>query len=466
MSQNAMIATDPRDQAVAETFSAWAAGLKAEDLPPRLREVFEFVLLDAIGLCVAARNADYLRATLAACDSDGACTAIGQARRLDPAGAALVNGTAIHGEDYDDTFEGTPVHSGSAIAPAVLSACEGYGLSGGDALRGMAVGTEFMCRLALVAPTAVHRAGFHPTGVIGALGAAAGIAAALKLDAVTMTSAIGIAGSFASGIIEYLAEGTWTKRLHPGWAAQAGLRAARLAQEGFLGPRTVIEGAHGFFKGFAAEGIARDYSQVTEELGETWQAENLAFKLYACGTMLAPFIDCALSLRRDGLDLAEIELIECQVGEGTVHRLWEPRAEKTAPSTAYSAKFCGPYAVAVALIDGAAGLEQFTDARTADPALHALAAKIEHRIDPDNEYPRNYSGHLRVHLRDGRSLEARQAHLRGGRHAPLSRDQLIEKMRANLAHGDWPAARAQQIDELCRGLFDAPDMSSLATLRG
>ena len=99
MNQNALTATATRDQAVAETFSAWAAGLKAQDLPPRLREVFEFVLLDAIGLCVAARNADYLRATLAACDSDGACTAIGQARRLDPAGAALVNGTAIHGED-------------------------------------------------------------------------------------------------------------------------------------------------------------------------------------------------------------------------------------------------------------------------------------------------------------------------------------------------------------------------------
>ena len=465
MSRHTLPAADPRDLAIAEAFSAWAAELRVEALPGRLREVFEFVLLDAIGLCVAARNTDYLRATLAACDSDGACTAIGQARGLDPAGAALVNGTAIHGEDYDDTFEGTPVHCGATIAPAVLAACEGYRLGGGDALRGMAVGTELMCRLALVAPTAVHRAGFHPTGVIGALGAAAGVAAALELDATGMTSAIGIAGSFASGIIEYLAEGTWTKRLHPGWAAQAGLRAARLAQEGFLGPRTVIEGTHGFFKGFAAEGIARDYGQVTERLGESWQAGNLAFKPYACGTMLGPFIDCALRLRRDGLDPGAVESIACQVGEGTVHRLWEPRAEKTAPSTAYSAKFSGPYAVAVALTDGAAGLDQFTEARAADPGLRALAARIEHRIDPDNEYPRNYSGHLRVRLRDGRTLEAAQPHLRGGRHAPLSRDQLIEKMRANLAHGGWPAARAQQVDELCRGIFDAPDMSTLAALR-
>ncbi len=125
MRRHALPASDPKDPApaaVAAAFSAWAAGLSAEALPARLREVFEFVLLDAIGLCVAARNTDYLRATLAACDSDGACTAIGQARGLDPAGAALVNGTAIHGEDYDDTFEGTPVHCGAAIAPAVLAA--------------------------------------------------------------------------------------------------------------------------------------------------------------------------------------------------------------------------------------------------------------------------------------------------------------------------------------------------------
>jgi 2-methylcitrate dehydratase PrpD len=223
--------------------------------------------------------------------------------------------------------------------------------------------------------------------------------------------------------------------------------------------------AHGFFKGFAAEGIARDYGQVTARLGETWQAENLAFKPYACGTMLGPFIDCALSLRRDGLDLAAVESIHCKVGEATVHRLWEPRAEKTAPSTAYSAKFSGPFAVAVALTDGRAGLEQFTEARAADPALRALAARIAHEIDPDNEYPRNYTAHLRVGLKDGSETEVEQPHLRGGRHDPLSRDQLLDKLRANLVYGGWPAARAELIDGLCRGIFDAPDLGALATLR-
>ncbi|HSM20172.1 MAG TPA: MmgE/PrpD family protein, partial [Hyphomicrobiales bacterium] len=275
-------------EAVAERFAQWATTLAAADVPDAVRERMQFLVLDVIGLCIAARNTDYVAALLACSDGRESCTAFGHERALDPAGAALINGTAAHGEDYDDTFEGTPVHAGAVIVPAVLAACEGFGRSGGDALRGMAVGAELTCRLALVAPTAMHRAGFHPTAVIGALGAAAAVSAALGLKRDQMASALGIAGSFAAGIIEYLAEGTWTKRIHPGWAAQAGLRAARFAEAGFLGPRTVIEGAHGFFHAFADDTVPRDYSQVTDHLGADWRCEKLAFKPYACGTMAQP----------------------------------------------------------------------------------------------------------------------------------------------------------------------------------
>ena len=207
--------------------------------------------VDVIGLCVTARNEDYVAATLAACDDDGPCTAIGHARTLSAAGAALVNGTAAHGEDFDDTFEGGPVHAGAVVVPAVLAACERHDPDGAAALRGIAVGVEALCRLSLVAPKAVHKAGFHPTAVFGAMGAAAGVAAALGLDRRQTVDALGIAGSMASGIIEYLAEGAWTKRMHAGWAAQSGLRAALMARAGFSGPRTVFEGTHGLFHGFA-----------------------------------------------------------------------------------------------------------------------------------------------------------------------------------------------------------------------
>ncbi len=451
-------------QALAEQFGAWAAAVEPADVPPGVRGTMENLVLDAIGLCVAARHADYVAAIVASCEANGPCTAIGHDRGFDTYGAALVNGTAIHGEDYDDTFEGTPVHAGAVIVPAVLAVAQTRSLNGKDLLRGLAVGAELTCRLALVAPTAMHRAGFHPTAVIGALGATAGVCAALGLDRDRFASALGIAGSFASGIIEYLSEGTWTKRAHAGWAAQAGIRAAYMAEAGFRGPRTVIEGPHGFFFAFAENSIPRAYTELTNGLGATWQAQSLAFKPYACGTMCQPFIDCALALRRQGVTPTQIDNIHCTVGEGTVHRLWEPRTEKIAPSTAYAAKFSVPYCIAVAFADGAAGLEQFTDRRTAGADVRDLAARVTYEIDPDDEYPANYTGYLRVTLTDGRIVEARQPHLRGGRREPLDRGEIVDKMRANLVHGGWSPAHSDTVEAFCTTLFDSDDEINLAML--
>jgi 2-methylcitrate dehydratase PrpD len=453
-------------QAVAEVFAGWAAGLEQDAIPEAARAVAANGLLDVAGLCIAARDTDYIRAALAAWDAGGGCTALGHARGLDAAGAALINGTTAHGEDFDDSFEGTPVHASAVVLPAVLAAAERHGRSGADVLRGYVVGTELMCRLALVAPTAIHRAGFHPTAVIGALGAAAGVGATLRLSAPQLTSALGIAGSMASGIIEYLAEGTWTKRLHAGWAAQAGLRAALLGREGFLGPRTVLEGEHGLFHAFGVPEIEPDFRFVTDGLGENWQMANIAFKPYACGTMLHPFIDCAIRLAREGVAAADVREVVCRVGEGTVHRLWEPLAEKRTPTTSYSAKFSGPFAIALGLAEQAAGLEQFTETKVRDVGLLGLAAKVRYEIDPDNEYPRNYTGDVRVELADGSARTAHQPYLRGGVREPLGRDEIAAKFNANCAYGGWPEGRTRRLEAWCALLFEQDDLRELADFRG
>src|SRR5215210_196815 len=215
---------------VAETLADKIVALKPGELPAATARKCDDLLIDVVGLCVTARNQDYVASALAGWDDDGPCTVIGHKRTLTAAGAAFVNGTAAHGEDFDDTFEGGPVHAGAVIVPAVLAACERHNADGRMALTGIAAGTEVLCRLSLVVPKAVHKAGFHPTAIFGAMGAAAGVGAALGLNARQIVDALGIAGSMAGGIIEYLAEGAWTKRLHAGWAAQSGLRAALLAR--------------------------------------------------------------------------------------------------------------------------------------------------------------------------------------------------------------------------------------------
>src|SRR5450756_1684749 len=380
---------------VAESLAEKIVALTPGVLPAATTRKCEDLLIDVVGLCVTARNQDYVESALAGWDDDGPCTVIGHARGLTASGAAFVNGTAAHGEDFDDTFEGGPVHAGAVIVPAVLAACERHSPDGRMVLIGIAVGTEVLCRLSLVVPKAVHKAGFHPTAIFGAMGAAAGVGAALGLNAKQIVDALGIAGSMAGGIIEYLAEGAWTKRLHAGWAAQSGIRAALLARGGFVGPRTVFEGVHGLFHGFAhtTEG---DYDALTGDFGTRWVTDTLAFKPYPCGTMAQPYIDCARRLAARGVQAEDIAAIVCEVAEGTVHRLWEPLADKQRPPNGYAAKFATPYLLATGFVHGGVGLGAFTEAAIRDADVLALAARVTYVVDPQNPYPNNYTGHVRA----------------------------------------------------------------------
>ena len=448
---------------LAEQLAGRIVRLRADTLPAAVRGKCEDLLIDVVGLCLTARNEDYVTATLAGLDDDGPCTAIGHGRTLSSAGAALVNGTAAHGEDFDDTFEGGPVHAGAVIVPAVLAACERHGRGGPDALVGIAVGCEVMCRLSTVVPKAVHKAGFHPTAIFGAMGAAAGVGAALGLSEKQIVDALGIAGSMASGIIEYLAEGTWTKRMHPGWAAQSGLRAALFARAGFLGPRTVFEGVHGLFHGFAhtTEG---DYDALIGGFAERWVIETLAFKPYPCGTMAHPYIDCARRLAAKGIKASDVKEMVCDVGEGTVHRLWEPLAAKQRPPNGYAAKFATPFILATGFVKGNVGLGDFTADAVKDPDVLALAAKVRYRIDPDNPYPRAFTGHIRAVLNDGSVVEERQPHFRGGANEPLTRQDIEEKFALNARHGGWDAARAMAALKQLAKFYQGP--IDLRSLRG
>src|SRR6266850_1411730 len=175
---------------IAGDLGRFAFSLDAAKLPAKTRETIHLLMLDVAGLCVAARNNGYVAAARSSIASSGSVTAIGHEGSFGPYDAALVNGTAAHGEDYDDTFEGGPVHAGAVIVPAVLAAAEHRGLAGRAVERGVAVGLEIMCRMSLVSPEAIHKAAFHPTAVLGAPAAAAAVAAALDLPAEKIAHAI------------------------------------------------------------------------------------------------------------------------------------------------------------------------------------------------------------------------------------------------------------------------------------
>jgi 2-methylcitrate dehydratase PrpD len=428
------------EHSIAERIALWGAGLTPEDLPEATRAKMRDILVDIVGLCVASRATDYVGSVIAA-GEPGDFTVIAQLQGAAASSAALVNGTASHGEDFDDTFEGGPVHSGVVIVPALLAAAEVHKLDNDRVVLGMAAGTELLCRLALTLPKGVHKAGFHPTAVLGAFAATFGICVACRADAKTTAHALGIAGSMASGIIEYLGDGSWTKRMHPGWAAQSGLRAYALANAGFVGPKWVFEGTHGAFNGFAHK-VTPQPEKLFDGLGKVWVGDTITFRPYPCGTMVQPYIDCAIALKLRGVDLNGIKRITCKTAEGIVHRLWEPLDLKQRPPTDYAAKFSVPYGVALGLVRGHADLGDFTPEGIIDPGLLDIAQKVGFEVDPDNPYPAAFTGHIRIDYTDGRVEEIAQGHMRGGMVEPLTRDQIDAKFRANVAFGQMENADA------------------------
>ena len=450
-------------KSVAETLAARLSPLSADDLPPVVRDRCRDLLVDVAGLCIAARRSDYVNSIKKSLDAGGNCTAIGHTETFNAEDAAMLNGTAAHGEDFDDTFEGGPVHSSAVVVPAALAACERFGRSGKDALVGIAAGVETMCRLSLVAPKRIHDAGFHPTAVLGVLSSTISVSKTLGLNQSQTVHALGIAGSMTGGLGEYLVDGAWTKRLHPGWAAHCGLHAARLAREGFSGPRTVLEGKRGVFSTFTHQSVF-DFEKLTKDFGthfgSHWLMKDLTFKPYATGTMNQPYIDCALRLAKRGFAAADVAEVLCETAEGYVQRLWEPLAAKQNPPNAYASKFSVPFNIAVAFVTGGAGFAAFSETTIKDPRVLGLAAKIRYAIDPKNPYPHGYTGHVRMTLKDGRVFEERQPHIRGGAAEPLSRQEIQNKFKNNAAYGGWPVELAEKFLTFSEKAFDgALDLS-------
>jgi 2-methylcitrate dehydratase PrpD len=237
-----------------------------------------------------------------------------------------------------------------------------------------------------------------------------------------------------------------------------------LAKSGFVGPRTVLEGKHGLFHGFAHDNDG-DWAALLDGFGEKWVAETIAFKPYACGTMTHPYIDCARQLAAKGVKPEDITDILCETAEGYVHRLWEPLFDKQRVPNGYAGKFSIPYCIAAALVFGDAGLDAFTDERADDPRLRTLAMKVRYRIDPDDPYPKRFTGHIRATLADGRGIELRQPHFRGGASEPLSRGEIDAKFVSNARHGGWTDARADAFLAFARRAY-AVERVDLTPFRG
>ena len=447
----------------ARRLARFVVALEFDDVPAAVVGRAALLALDTLGCCLAASRYDFGRAARATAERLGGkpeSTVIGGAVRVAAANAVLANSTLAHGLDFDDTREDAIVHTGCVAVPTSLAVGEATGAPGRAALTALVAAVEVMCRVGLAVPGKFHARHYHPTALTGTFAAAAAAAKLYGLTEDELVRAFGICGSQTAGIIEYLADGTWTKRLHPGWSAHAGIVAALLAQSGFTGPETVLEGEHGFYRAFAGEVEAERLDAVLASLGRVWELEQLTFKPYPCGSIAQPYMDCALRLRERGVRAEDVVEVRCRTAAGPVPRLWEPLASKHSPQNGYAAKFSLPYLLAVILSRGRASLAEFEDDVVRDPELLAVASRVGYELDPTIDYPRQFVGHLRVRLKDGRVVEEWQDHPRGGPDSPMAPGEIEAKFRGNasLVMSDDRAAR---IIRDVRALAAAPNLETL-----
>lgn len=453
------------DNSVARRLAQFVVRLSLDDVPAPVVSAASQLTLDTLGNALAAVPEDFGVAALRAAERLGGppeSTLIGRAARAMAANAALANGTLAHGLDFDDTREDAIVHTGAVAVTTGLAVGEAVGASGRRTLEAIIAAVEVMCRVGLAVPGQFHARHFHPTALAGGFAAAAAAAKLRDLSEEQLISAFGIGGSQAGGIIEYLTDGTWTKRLHPGWAAHAGIIAATLAEAGIRGPETVFEGAHGFYQAFAGGHDDARLTALLSTLGRTWELSNLTFKPYPCGSIAHPYMDCALRLReRHRIDTTQIVAIRCRTAAGPVPRLWEPLAAKHAPPNGYAAKFSLPYLIATMLVRGRAGLAEFRDSAMRDPDVLRVAGRVTYELDPTIDYPRRFIGDVRIRLASGEELVEQQPHSRGGPDHPVTRGELEAKFRGN-AGLVLDAGRVEELLRRVTGLPDERDLTGLA----
>lgn len=440
----------------------FAARLSPSQLPENVVAAARRHVLDILGISAAASAQPFgrrFRRLSLPQPGQGGATALGLEQPCTAEDAAFVNGVLAHGLDFDDTYQPGIVHIGAVVIPTALAVGEVNGRSSEDILAGVVLGYEIASRLAEASPGAFHRIGFHATPICGAFAAALVAARLTGLDAQTTMHALGIAGSFAAGIQEFLRDGSDTKRLHPGWAALSGIRAAQFAGIGFGGPQRVWEGHYGLFATHVGLD-AFDPARVVEGLGSRWNILGVSVKPYPCCHLLHAHVDAARRLRATGVDPQTIRRIRASIHEAGLHLLAEPEDEKRRPSSTYGAQFSLPFAVASAFVEDEINLRSFGPDRLADPELRRLADLTECVVDPRSRYPRYFDGAVEVWLDDGSHIEQREDVNRGSPERPLDDGELAHKFVRNL---DVAGVAAPQAEAIARAIADQGELPGVLT---
>ena len=419
-----------------EQLAHWTRALRFEDLPADVVKSTKYRVLDVIGLALAGVTTPFgisLKQASAVMNPPGVSRLLGIGQHVAVGAAAFVNGALSQALEFDDTHNESIVHMSSPAVAAALALAESENISGRELITAVALGNEISCRVGSVAPGQFHRRGFHPTGLFAPFGAAYLGGRVLGLDSRQMVNAAGIVGSFAAGILECWVDGTQSKFLHPGWAAQSGITSAYLARAGTTGPEAVFDGRFGLFASHLQDSnLPLALERITTDLGRCWESRHASFKPYPAAHVIHPYLDALLKLRaRHRIDPAKVREIIVPVASFIVGIVCEPVAEKRRPNTDSHGRVSMQYSLAEAMVLGALGKDAYQPASLTNPQILRLADAVTYRVDPSFPGPERFKGAVQIVMQDGTVFEAVEEYNRGSAENPMTHEELVSKFEVN-----------------------------------
>jgi 2-methylcitrate dehydratase PrpD len=452
---------------IAEVLADFVSSRTFEDLPGDAIEKAKGYALDCLGCIIGASRERQAAALFEVIKGEGGrrhSSVFARGFKTSVMNAALVNGTTGHIFDFDDDHREGTMHPSIAVLPAVFALGEKMKVGGRDLIRGFVLGLEVMIRVGEAFLGKSYYQGFHPTGTCGVFGAATGCSSLLGLDAKRTAYALGLAGSFASGTLEWRTEGSWQKPLQAGHPAMFGILSALLAEKGFVGARTIFDGPDGVIRAFSFKD-QYDYTRIIDNLGHRWEMNDTSIKIHACCRFGAPVADCAIDLYRQGVRAKDVRRIVAKVGDFTIRVLCTPQETKYRPVTHVDAQFSLPYTVAAAICRNRTGPDEFKEEALHDEQILDLAKKVTWELDPSAEslYPTAYPATLLCTLNDGREFVSHVDYPKGDTENPVSMKEIVDKFELLTEHCFDKKRRAAIVGEVSR-LEETADVSTLADL--
>lgn len=446
------------------TLSEFVTGARREAMPGDVFDLARLYVLDAFGSMIIGATKPWSRIAIdfsvgVGGAENGVATVVGATRRTSPQTAALDNGAMGHGFEIDDVHDESLTHPGIVVVPAAMAVAEQARVSGAEFLMAVVLGYEINGRAGLGVGAVPHMlAGFYPTGTSGVFGSTAAAARLLGASTDQCANAFGIAGSFASGIVEFAESGGMVKRLHAGRAAEGGVTAAYLARAGFTGPATVLEGKFGFCRTFSDKPALE---RLLEGLGTDYKIREITVKPYACCSDIHPVIDALLEIKgKHTFDPADVTHI---LVESTTKLFELNNIDGTTAMMA--AQYSVPFTAGIVLMRDIRDPHTYQDGLLQDRDLAALQEKVEMRKGDefDRLYPKRIAARVTVTLKDGTAFTASNYGAAGSIHNPLSKSQIETKF-MTLADPILPAGRAAEIMRRVADIDSAPDIAPITAL--